>query len=63
VAHRGASLRYPENTLAAFEAAIRAGADMIELDVRLTADGGLRIPEVLRPYMGGMTEITRKKKG
>ena len=39
VAHRGASLRYPENTLAAFRAAIRAGADVIELDARLTADG------------------------
>ena len=39
VAHRGASLRYPENTLAAFRAAVRAGADVIELDARLTADG------------------------
>lgn len=29
----------PENTLAAFEAAASAGADLIELDVRLTADG------------------------
>ncbi len=33
------------------------------LESHQTADGGLRIPEVLRPYMGGMTEITRKKKG
>src|SRR5262252_7410827 len=39
VAHRGASLRYPENTLPAFRAAIGAGADVIELDARLTADG------------------------
>jgi glycerophosphoryl diester phosphodiesterase len=39
VAHRGSSLAYPENTLAAFEAAIAAGADMIELDARLSADG------------------------
>jgi hypothetical protein len=39
VAHRGASLRYPENTLAAFRAAVRVGADVIELDARLTADG------------------------
>jgi glycerophosphoryl diester phosphodiesterase len=29
----------PENTLAAFEAAIQAGADGIEFDVRLTRDG------------------------
>jgi glycerophosphoryl diester phosphodiesterase len=44
VAHRGASSAEPENTVAAFEAAIRAGADVIELDVRLTADG---IPVIL----------------
>jgi glycerophosphoryl diester phosphodiesterase len=40
IAHRGASARYPENTLAAFRAAIEAGADMCELDVMLTRDGG-----------------------
>ena len=39
VAHRGASARVAENTLAAFEAAIEAGADMVELDVRLSAEG------------------------
>jgi glycerophosphoryl diester phosphodiesterase len=39
VAHRGASSTHPENTLAAFEAAIALGAPAIELDVRLTADG------------------------
>jgi glycerophosphoryl diester phosphodiesterase len=39
VAHRGASATYPENTLEAFEGAIAAGADVVELDVRLTADG------------------------
>jgi glycerophosphoryl diester phosphodiesterase len=39
VAHRGASLREPENTLPAFEAAIAAGADSVEHDVRLSADG------------------------
>ena len=39
IAHRGASGLGPENTLAAFEAAIAAGADGIELDVHLTADG------------------------
>jgi glycerophosphoryl diester phosphodiesterase len=38
IAHRGYRARYPENTLAAFEAAIDAGADMIELDVLLTKD-------------------------
>jgi glycerophosphoryl diester phosphodiesterase len=39
VAHRGATDRAPECTLAAFEAAVAAGADAIELDVQLTADG------------------------
>ncbi|WP_062377238.1 glycerophosphodiester phosphodiesterase family protein [Demequina pelophila] len=40
-AHRGARVEAPENTLAAFAAAIDAGADGIELDVHLTADGRL----------------------
>jgi glycerophosphoryl diester phosphodiesterase len=38
IAHRGASRKAPENTLAAFSRAIDDGADGIELDVRLTAD-------------------------
>jgi glycerophosphoryl diester phosphodiesterase len=44
IAHRGASGSAPENTLPAFELAIRQGADAIELDVRLTRDG---VPVVL----------------
>ncbi len=39
IAHRGASAAAPENTLAAFRHAIDAGADGIELDVRLASDG------------------------
>ena len=39
VAHRGASVEQPENTIEAFEAAIEAGADAVEFDVRMTADG------------------------
>jgi glycerophosphoryl diester phosphodiesterase len=38
-AHRGASADAPENTLAAFRRALIAGADGIELDVHLSADG------------------------
>lgn len=38
-AHRGASAHAPENTLAAFELALSQGADGIELDVKLSADG------------------------
>lgn len=39
VAHRGASRTEPENTLVALEAALAAGADAVEIDVRLTSDG------------------------
>lgn len=39
IAHRGASAYYPENTRAAFEAAIELGADMVEFDVQLSRDG------------------------
>jgi glycerophosphoryl diester phosphodiesterase len=44
VAHRGVSARFPENTLAAFHAAVADGALMLELDVGLSADG---VPVVL----------------
>jgi glycerophosphoryl diester phosphodiesterase len=37
-AHRGANNHYPENTLAAFQAAWELGADVIELDIQLTKD-------------------------
>jgi glycerophosphoryl diester phosphodiesterase len=43
VAHRGASADRPENTLPAFELAVAQGADVIEADVRRTADGALLI--------------------
>ena len=43
IAHRGDPLGHRENTLAAFAAAVHAGADMIELDVRLTADGAAAV--------------------
>jgi glycerophosphoryl diester phosphodiesterase len=38
-AHRGVSGEYPENTMAAFKAAVAMGAHGIELDVQLTKDG------------------------
>jgi glycerophosphoryl diester phosphodiesterase len=43
IAHRGFSSREPENTAGAFEAAIAAGCDMIELDVRLSGDGAVLV--------------------
>jgi glycerophosphoryl diester phosphodiesterase len=41
IAHRGEHLHHPENTIAAFEAAVDAGADFFELDVRTTSDSKL----------------------
>ena len=56
IAHRGASKRATENTVPAFELAREIGADWVELDVRLTADGNCVVvhDEVLgdRPLSG-----------
>ena len=41
IAHRGASRLAPENTLAAFRLASEIGADAVELDARLSADGAV----------------------
>ena len=41
IAHRGGAGLRPENTLAAFEHALGLGADVIEMDVRATAEGQL----------------------
>ena len=39
IAHRGASGEFPENTLLAFERGLAQGAEALEFDVRVTADG------------------------
>ena len=39
VAHRGAHIDIPENTLAAYKAAIEMGVDFVEVDLRTTQDG------------------------
>ena len=38
IAHRGSSADAPENTFSAFDRAVSSGADMIELDIRMTLD-------------------------
>ncbi|HIK09721.1 MAG TPA: glycerophosphodiester phosphodiesterase [Oscillatoriaceae cyanobacterium M33_DOE_052] len=58
IAHRGFSAAAPENTLAAFAAAIEHGADAIELDVQLTADG---IPVVIHDSKLKRTTGTKGK--
>lgn len=40
-AHRGAMSSHPENTIPAFEEAVRLGAQMVEFDLQLTQDGAL----------------------
>ncbi len=60
-AHRGSSAHAPENTLAAFELAVRQGADAIELDAKLTADGEVVVihdPNTLRTT--GVPGLVRK---
>jgi glycerophosphoryl diester phosphodiesterase len=41
IAHRGASADFPENTMAAFDAAVRHPIDGIETDIQPAADGSL----------------------
>jgi glycerophosphoryl diester phosphodiesterase len=51
IAHRGDPVGHRENTLPAFEAAVRQGADMVELDLRRTRDGEIVVlhdPTLLR---------------
>lgn len=55
IGHRGAAALAPENTLAAVEAGLAAGADGVEVDVRATADGVLVLmhdPDVARTTNG-----------
>ncbi len=47
IGHRGAAGDAPENTLAAFELALAQGADGIEFDVHLSADG---VPVVIHDF-------------
>lgn len=42
-AHRGASDRFNESTLTAYQVAAREGVDALEMDLRMTADGELVI--------------------
>jgi glycerophosphoryl diester phosphodiesterase len=59
IAHRGASAVEVENSLAAFRAADRLGADGVELDIHATRDGALVVhhdPVVAGVHIPGTTE-------
>jgi glycerophosphoryl diester phosphodiesterase len=56
VGHRGASTHRPENTLRSFELAVEQGADAIQLDVHLTADGQLAV--LNDPTLDRTTDLT-----
>lgn len=60
IGHRGASAVAPENTIAAFEAAIAAGADGIEFDVRLSRDG---VPVIIHDDTLQRTHGLRRRVG
>jgi glycerophosphoryl diester phosphodiesterase len=55
IAHRGASAAAPENTLRAFELAIKQGAQMIELDLHLTHDN--RVVVIHDPTLDHTTNL------
>lgn len=54
-AHRGLAAGVPENTLAAFSAAVAAGADYVETDVHVTKDGVCVIHHDPTVTLGGTT--------
>ena len=60
LAHRGASGHQLENSLAAFEAARQLGADGVELDIHVTADGALVVHHDAEiPGLGPIATLTR----
>jgi glycerophosphoryl diester phosphodiesterase len=62
LAHRGFHTGVPENTMAAFEAAVRLGVDGIETDIRLSSDGlPVIIHERVTPQQRAVAELTRRE--
>jgi len=61
IAHRGDKTHAPENTLAAFTLAAENGADAIELDVKLTADGRVIVlhDQTVNRTTNGMGKISK----
>ena len=63
IAHRGASAVAPESTQAAIREAVRAGADMVELDVQMTRDGRLVVfhDDRLERTTNGTGRVSRRR--
>jgi glycerophosphoryl diester phosphodiesterase len=62
LAHRGFHADVPENTVPAFEAAVRLGVDGIETDVRATRDGlPVIIHDRVTPRRRAVSELTRSE--
>lgn len=62
IAHRGFSALAPENTLAAFAAAIKWGADSLEFDIQLSSDGvPVVIHDVTLDRICGTPGLVREK--
>jgi glycerophosphoryl diester phosphodiesterase len=61
IGHRGACAYSPENTAASIEEAIARGADMVEFDLRRTADGVIVLfhDRIVRPLSGGNIPVSR----
>jgi glycerophosphoryl diester phosphodiesterase len=68
-AHRGASAELEDNSLAAFEAAIAAGADLVETDIRRGRDGRLVLahdplgPDDDPPALAALLDLARGRVG
>lgn len=64
IAHRGAHSGIPENSLAAYEEAIRLGCDFVEIDIRTTKDGHLismhnaTIDQYVADHTGKVKDLT-----
>lgn len=59
IAHRGASARAPENTLAALRMAVACGADAVEIDVRRSRDGEFVV--LHDATLGRTTDVARRR--